>query len=368
MTFTFAPAVRDRVGLIIGLAGTTGSGKTLSALKIARGLAGGDDSKIAFIDTERGRGKHYAPAPGEAAAGDRFGFHHGDLKAPFQPETYLAAIHAADAAGYEVIVIDSFSHVWDGEGGLQDMHDRIVGEMVERKRQAAQEKNWRFDEVAEAEKASLTAWKEPKMRHKRLVGRMLQCRAHLIICMRADEKMRIETVEEPKQNGRGTYRKTVIVAPKDMPDTERWVPIVEKRLPYELTLSLVLTPARPGFPVPIKLQAQHRAAVPLDQPLSEETGRALAEWARGGSAEPKRQPQTSTFDPEAFGLSENGWRLLSDDARAAAEKGPDELRRFRHGLSAQHDKALASIETELDEIAADAAARDGLAPIDEEAA
>lgn len=282
MTFTFAPAVRDRVGLIIGLAGASGSGKTLSALKVARGLAGGDDSRIAFIDTEGGRGKHYAPAPGEGPSETRFGFRHGDLKPPFTPEAYLAAIDAADQAGFEVVVIDSFSHSWDGEGGLQDAHDALVDQAVERARQSADDKGWRFDEAKERDRASVGAWKV-KTGFKRVVSRLLQCRAHLVICMRADEKMRMETVEEEGRNGR-TFKKTVIIQPKDMPVPERWVPIVEKRFPYELTTSLLLTPGEPGVPVPIKLQEQHRAAVPLNKPLDESVGRALAEWARGGIA------------------------------------------------------------------------------------
>ncbi len=286
MSFAFLPAVRDRVGLLIGLAGSTGSGKTLSALKVARGLAGGDDSRIAFIDTEGGRGKHYTPAPGEAPGGNRFGFAHGDLRAPFTPEAYIEAIAAADKAGFEVIVIDSFSHVWDGDGGLQDMQAEIVEGMVTKSREVADEKGWRFDEIAARDKASIGAWKGPKGRHKRTVSRLLQCRAHLVICMRAEEKMRMETVEEEGRNGK-TFKKTVIIAAKDLPVTERWVPIVERRFPYELTTSFILTPTAPGLPIPIKLQEQHRAAVPLDRPLSEETGRALAEWARGGAPAPQ---------------------------------------------------------------------------------
>jgi hypothetical protein len=253
--------------LIIGIAGPSGAGKTLSALKIARGLAGGDDSKIAVIDTEGGRAQHYAPAKGEGPGPSTFGFMRGDMRAPFTPEAYVAMIAEADTAGFEVVVIDSFSHVWDGDGGLQDMHlailDKIAG-----------------DDAWKRDKLSVGAWKEPKLRHKRMVSRLLQCRAHLVICMRAEEKLRMETIEE------GGRKKTVIIQPKDLPPAERWVPIVERRFPYELTTSLLLTPAKPGFPIPIKLQDQHRAAVPLDRPLSEETGRQLAEWARGGAARP----------------------------------------------------------------------------------
>jgi hypothetical protein len=277
MSITFAPAVRESVSLLISLAGASGSGKTLSALKIARGLVGGDDSRIAFIDTEAGRGLHYAPAPGERPGQARFGFQYADMRPPFSPDAYMDAIAAADKAGFGAIVVDSTSHIWEGDGGVQDWHDRILDEEVERARKN-HSGNWAFDEGKTRERLSIGAWKVPKMAHKRFVSRLLQCRAHLILCMRADEKMRMEKVKD--ERGR---ERTVIVQAKDMPPAERWQPICEKRLPYEMTVSFVLTPDRPGFPVPIKLQEQHRAAVPLDRPLSEDTGRMLAEWARGGS-------------------------------------------------------------------------------------
>jgi hypothetical protein len=96
------------------------------------------------------------------------------------------------------------------------------------------------------------------------------------LCLRADEKMRIEKIKDD----RGRER-TVIVQAKDMPPNERWSPICERRLPYELTVSLILTPQNPGVPIPIKLQDQHRPLLPLDQQINSESGRLLAEWARG---------------------------------------------------------------------------------------
>lgn len=326
MTFQFAPARREQVSLLIMIAGASGSGKTFSALKLARGLADGDDNAIAVIDTEAGRAKHYAVTPGEKPSDKRFGFQHGDLQPPFTPEAYLEAIEAADRAGFKVIVIDSGSHEWEGEGGLHDEHLSAVEAAVAKSRAVAEEKGWRFDEAQAADRASIGAWKEPKRRHKRFVSRLLQCRAHLILCLRADEKMKIEKIKD--ERGR---EKTVIVQAKDMPPQQRWAPICEKRLPYEMTLSFVLTPERPGFPVPIKLQDQHRDAIPLDKPLSEASGRALAEWARGGNPSPGN-PAAATS--AASGAAQSGaadepeeksaaeWDI---ELAAAAKKGTAEL-------------------------------------------
>lgn len=333
MTFTFKTAVRERVGLIIALAGPSGSGKTLSALKIARGLAGGDDSKIAFVDTEAGRGLHYAPAPGEKSGPDRFAFAYADMKPPFSPDAYTEAIKAADGAGFEVVVIDSGSHLWEGEGGVQDQHDAILDAEVERARKN-HSGNWAFDEDRTRDRLSVGAWKKPKAAHKRFVSRLLQTRAHIIICLRADEKMRMEKVKDDR--GR---EKTVIIQAKDMPPAERWQPICEKRLPYEMTVSFVLTPDRPGFPVPIKLQEQHRHAVTLDRPLSEETGRLLAEWARGGKQTAAR-PAPAADDFPGDQRDDPVLRLI-DDARAAATNGTEAYQRYFGSITREERQVLA---------------------------
>ena len=58
MAFTFRPAVRENVPLLVGLSGGTGSGKTYTAMRLAHGIAG--DTPFAVIDTEASRATHYA--------------------------------------------------------------------------------------------------------------------------------------------------------------------------------------------------------------------------------------------------------------------------------------------------------------------
>jgi hypothetical protein len=246
----FKEAVRRDVSLIIGLAGTSGSGKTYSALELATGLAGGE--KFVVIDTENGRALHYA---------DRFRFDHGDLRAPFRPDAYAAVADKADAAGYPVIVVDSMSHEHAGEGGLLDWHEEILDRIA-------------GDDWRKREACKMKAWIEPKMSHKRLVQHLLKVRAHLILCFRAEEK-----VEMSKENG-----KTVIRPKQSVVGADGFMPISEKNLPYELTASFLMRAERPGVPIPIKLEEQHRALFPLDSTITRETGRLLAEWAKGGDA------------------------------------------------------------------------------------
>jgi hypothetical protein len=253
MAFSFRPAVRENVGLLIGLSGSSGSGKTYSAFRLAKGIAG--DQAFAVIDTEAGRAQHYA---------DQFRFDHGDLKPPFRPDAYADAIAAADAAHYPVIIVDSMSHEWAGEGGILDWQEDELDRMAGT--------DWKKREAVK-----MAAWIKPKMAHKQLVQRLLQIRAHLILCFRAEAKI------EMVRNADG---KMEIVEKKSLTGLHGWIPITEKNLPYELTASFLLMADRPGVPLPIKLQEQHKALFPLDVPITEESGGRLAAWAGGASAAP----------------------------------------------------------------------------------
>lgn len=322
--FTFKPAVRTRVALVIIIAGGTGGGKTRSALSLARGLAGGDDKKIKFIDTEAGRALMYACADGEPQTADRFAFQHGEMRAPFSPERYIDAISAADTPDTEVIVLDSGSHEWDGEGGLQDIHLEVLDEMVEKARGYAEKDRKAFDEAFQRDKLSMGAWKLPKSRHRRMVSRLLQCRSHLILCLRADEKLRVESVQVEGSN----YKKTVITQAKDLPIGERWVPVCEKRLPFECSLSILVARDNPGKPIPINIRGPFVPLVPTDRPLTEETGRKLAEWARGGK--PAGQAASPAPAPSQPALTKE---QLDAQGAAAAAKGLDALKAWFLALS-----------------------------------
>ena len=292
MTFTFRPAKRENVPLLIGVAGGTGSGKTYSALRLAAGIAQG--KRFVVIDTENGRARIYA---------DEFEFDTTDIVAPFRPSKYADAVDAADAAGYPVIVVDSTSHEWYGEGGCLDWHDELMG--------GQQSKN-------------LSAWIEPKKDHKRMVTRLLQVRAHVILCFRAEPK-----VEAIKEGGQ-----TKIVPKASLTGLDGWIPIAEKNLPYELTASFLLMADHPGVPRPIKLPEKLRPFVPLDRPLGEETGKALCEWAAGGAnarpaPAPAAAPTPSVSDDELEAVLKLASEV-SDETRATAQKAIDE-HRAKHG-------------------------------------
>jgi hypothetical protein len=224
-------------------------------MRLATGMSKG--KRFAVIDTENGRALHYA---------DKFQFDHADLRAPFRPDAYLQAIKAADAAGYPVVVVDSMSHVWAGDGGVLDWQeeelDRMAGD------------NW-----SKRESCKMAAWIKPKMSHKQMVQALLQVKAHVILCFRAEAK--IEMVKDPET------KKMVIHAKQSLTGLDGWLPVCEKTLPFELTTSILFTADRPGIPQPIKLQEQHKALFPLDRVVDEQSGKRIAEWAAGGTPAPK---------------------------------------------------------------------------------
>ena len=257
-------------------------------MALAKGMAG--DKTFAVIDTEAGRAKHYA---------DQFKFDHGDLKPPFRPKTYLEAIMAADAAHYPVVVVDSMSHEWAGDGGILD---------------------WQEEEFAaknHAEAYRMSSWIKPKMAHKEMVSRLLQVRAHVILCFRAEEK--IEMVKNP-QTG-----KTEIIPKLTRTGLDGWVPVCEKNLPFELTASILLTADAPGFPKPIKLEQQMRGFFPLDQPITSKAGEQLAAWALGGkateTAPAAQEPPMGVWAAFWSKCSELGWNEA--EVKALADMPPD---------------------------------------------
>jgi len=113
MTISIRKAKRSATKLRILLTSPSGGGKTFGALLLAKGLGG----KTVVIDTEEGSSDLYD---------ELHEFDVIDLKPPFTPERYVEAITAAEAAGYEVIVIDSVTHCWSGKGGCLELVDDIA--------------------------------------------------------------------------------------------------------------------------------------------------------------------------------------------------------------------------------------------------
>src|ERR1019366_2417372 len=108
----FAKAVKYNAKGRVALIGPAGGGKSLTALILARALAG-PTGKIAAIDTEHGSLSKYA---------DAYDFDVLELDS-FTPEAFIDSLHAAENAGYAVFLCDSLSHFWVGAGGALEFVD-----------------------------------------------------------------------------------------------------------------------------------------------------------------------------------------------------------------------------------------------------
>lgn len=183
----FKKAERKRVKLRLAIEGPSGSGKSHSALIIARGLVG-PDGKIAVLDSENESASLYVHLTD---------FDTAPLVAPFTPERYIAAITEAAKAGYDALIIDSITHEWSGKGGCLEIHDALQGN-------------------------SFANWGKVTPRHDAFIQAMMQAPLHIIVTMRSKEtytqtedsrgKTKIEKAGEAPQQRQGiAYEFTTVL-------------------------------------------------------------------------------------------------------------------------------------------------------------
>lgn len=259
---------------VIGIAGQSGDGKTLSALYVARGMVN-KASEIGFLDTENKRGSLYADV-----LDDKFLI--GDLFPPFSPSRYAAAIKQFQNAGVKVLIIDSVTHEWEGEGGC--------------------------DDIANSPKADGSARKVPnwigaKREHKTFMNVLLQSNMDIICCIRAREKVKVETI-----NGKQEFV------------TQGIQPVCEKNFMFEMTASIMM--AEQGkrqihLKVPSFLSDVFGTGSGY---LGVENGKKLRKWLDKGE---KENPEIEKIKSEAL--------LVCD-------KGTEELTKLWNSLSKEHRK------------------------------
>lgn len=228
----FRKAERKQAKLKIGLSGPSGSGKTYSALRLASAIG----KRIAVIDTENGSASLYA---------DKFEFDTLTLEPPFTADKYVEAIETAEKAGYEVIIVDSFSHAWAGEGGTLDKKAAID----------ARGGN------------NFSNWRNPKQDYARIKNALLHSNAHVIATIRSKQAYAITT-----ENGSNKVQRLGLD------------PIAEPGLEYE-------------FSVLFEVAIDHKAQATKDRTsifkdnvflITEETGQQLMKWLSDAKpAEPR---------------------------------------------------------------------------------
>jgi len=284
------PVRRESAKLVIGLAATSGEGKTYSALLLALGLAGGDPSKVGLLDTENRRGSMYADIFGTT---DDKRFHIGDLNAPFSPARYALAMREFAAAGVEALVIDSMSHEHEGEGGLE--------------------------EIANAPKANgqprkIADWITAKREHKRMMNTLLYLPCHVVCCFRAREKMDFKNM-----------------GPNNQPLSLGLQPICEKNVLFEMTASFLLREQGRAHD-PIKLPECLRPILGQSGYFTSDHGRQLRDWV--GGADPLERARNVL--------------------QLAASEGSESLKSAWLSLGKTEQKALATFKDTLKDAASHA--------------
>jgi hypothetical protein len=279
--FAARPAKREQTPILIGLFGPSSSGKTYSALRLAKGIQSVVGGKIAGIDTEARRMLHYA---------DEFEFEHIDFKEPFGSLDYLDAFkYAVNDLGAKTVIVDSMSHEHEGVGGMIWLHEQIATRMA----------TWdgKFDEK-KFERVKMLAWNEPKQNRRALLNGILQLNANFIFCFRAKNTSKPKQV--PIEGTNRTKQEVVALG---------YMPIGGEDFVFEMTLAALLRPGAGGVPSWTSEQEGERSMIKLPgqfeflrddkfsgRPLDENIGAGLARWAQGAkrektATEPRQEAQ-----------------------------------------------------------------------------
>lgn len=244
----FKKAERKQAKLKLAITGPSGSGKTYSALLIATGLG----AKIAVMDTENKSAALYS---------DKFAFDILEIDPPYTVQKYMEGIRAAESAGYDVLMIDSISHAWAGDGGLLSKKEALDN------RGGNSFSNW----------ATITKEQE------QFKALLLNTNVHLICTMRSKQ----DYVLEMNDKGKTSPRKVGLA------------PIQRDGMEYEFTTVF-------------DMAMDHNAAVSKDRTglfdkqifvPSEKTGQTLLAWLHAGKLEVAAPKQVVPEAMETLNLS-----------------------------------------------------------------
>lgn len=293
-------AVRKATPFIGCLYGRSSSGKTFSAIRLAKGLA--PHGKICIIDTENGRASHYA---------DHFEFDTIELSPPFTPARYIEAVKMVVKAGYEVIIIDSISHEWDGLGGCLEIADEVA-------------ENQRKKGLSDK---GLNIWAKPKAEHRKLMNVLLNLNVHVIFCARGKEKLK-SIIDE---NGR-----TKIV-------NEGMNPIQEANFPFEVLVTFHLEDQGKAFLEKATDLDILRKNFKDGSQITEEHGKIIAEHINKGQEvdiETKRlKEEARQIAMEGEAVLKTWFEGLEKEDKEIAEKFPMEFKKELVKIATDHDNS-----------------------------
>ena len=237
----FTKATKKQAKLRLALFGVSGSGKTYSALRIAKGLGG----NIAVIDTENHTACKYS---------DRFEF---DVCECEKASINNLMTLLSDASEYDVLIIDSLTHAWDE---LLDEVNRIA--------------KTKFGGN------SWSAWSEGTPKQRAFIKALLDFKGHLIVTMRS------ETTWEVQENDKG----------KKVPVRIGTAPKQGKSIEYEFDMLINLSQDHTAHILKDRTGKYQDECLEL---LDENLGKELGEWLSVGEVVKKEQALTDN-DVEIF--------------------------------------------------------------------
>ncbi len=164
--FVVEDAIRTKIYPKIAIFSPSGGGKTYTSLRLATGMMeeykniGIKKTEIWLANNEGDRGRYYA---------NEFTYKIIELKPPHEPEMYYNLIEFAensDSCG--VLIIDSMSKEWAGEGGCLDIAGSMGGTFQ-------------------------NAWKKVTPRHRRVMEKLINSHLTIIATMRGEDQYTMET-------------------------------------------------------------------------------------------------------------------------------------------------------------------------------
>lgn len=162
-----------------------------------------------------------------------------NITAPYSPEKYIEAIGVCEKEGIEVIIIDSISHLWEGSGGILDLHSQMPGN-------------------------SFTNWSKLTPRHNAFIQSLLQSSCHIISTIRTKQEYVLS-----EKNG------------KQVPEKVGLKGIQRDGIDYEFTIMLDVNIKH------FASASKDRTGLFMDQPefrITPHTGEKILEWCNEGIA------------------------------------------------------------------------------------
>lgn len=165
--FTIRKAKREKIFVKVALIGPSGSGKSYGSLRLATGMASeikkktGKDAKILVANTESKRGEYYA---------NEFNYDVVDIDPPHNPEKYVDVINFAIEQGYDILIIDSSSHEWEGKGGCLELQQQAGG--------------------------TYQSWAKVTPRHQKFINAIADSPIHIIATMRGKDQYEMNKDEK----------------------------------------------------------------------------------------------------------------------------------------------------------------------------